>query len=51
VRIAYLVVAATLIGTWLVELARGYSGSPYDWLALVAAGSYLVAAVVVRVLR
>jgi hypothetical protein len=43
-------ILAVLAGA-VVELARGYSGAPYTWLAVVAAAVYLGAVVVQRVRR
>jgi hypothetical protein len=33
--VAGLVLILTLIVAWLVEIARGHSGQPYDWLAAI----------------
>ena len=35
-------VVAVIIG-WLVEIARGHSGSPFDWLGVVGGISYALA--------
>jgi hypothetical protein len=37
------VVILTLIVAWLVQVARGQSGEPYDWLCAVAGLAYLAA--------
>lgn len=44
------VIFALLIG-FLVQLARGRSTAPYDWLAAVAGLSYIAAVVVLRMRR
>jgi hypothetical protein len=41
--VAGLVVLTTLIVAWLVQIARGHSGSPYDWLLAVGGLSYIFA--------
>ena len=41
--VAGLVVLLTLIVAWLVEIARGQSGSPYGWLLATGGLAYLVA--------
>ena len=38
-----LVLVITLIVAWLVEIARGHSGSPFTWLGVVAGISYVLA--------
>ncbi len=38
-----------LIVAFLVEVANGHDGAPYDWLGAVAGVAYLVAIVVLRV--
>jgi len=40
---AGLVLIAALIVSWLVEIARGRSGSPYDWLCSLGGLTYLLA--------
>jgi hypothetical protein len=35
-------IVAVIVG-WLVEIARGHSGSPYTWLGAVAGLAYLLA--------
>ena len=40
---AGLVVIVTLIVAWLVAIARGQNGHPYDWLLAVSGLSYLLA--------
>jgi len=42
------VLVVTLIVAWLVEIARGQSGQPYDWLAAVGGLAYLAAVVYFR---
>ena len=41
--VAGLVVLMTLIVAWLVAIARGQSGHPYDWLLAISGLSYLLA--------
>jgi hypothetical protein len=41
------VITAIIIG-FVVEVARGHSGSPYSWLGAVAGIAYLLAVVVLR---
>ena len=38
-----LVLVITLIVAWLVEIARGHSGHPYDWLCAIGGLAYLLA--------
>jgi hypothetical protein len=45
-----LVILAVLIGS-MVEMARGHSGAPYTWLAVVAGVGYIVAVIVERARR
>ena len=47
--IAGLVVISAIIVAFIVELARGHSGSPYTWLGAVAGLAYLAAVIVFRV--
>ena len=42
------VVISVLIIAWLVEIARGHSGNPYNWLGAVAGLAYLVALAFLR---
>ncbi len=44
-----LAVITAIIIAFVIELARGHSGSPYAWLGAVAGLSYLLAVVVLRV--
>ena len=37
------VLIVTLIVTWLVQIARGHSGQPYDWLGAIGGLAYLLA--------
>lgn len=37
------VLVVTLIVIWLVQIARGHSGQPYDWLAAIGGLAYLLA--------
>ena len=37
------VLLVALIVAWLVAIARGQSGSPYDWLLAVGGLAYLLA--------
>ena len=46
--VAGLVVLATMIVAWLVAIARGHSGHPYDWLLAVSGLSYLLAVALFR---
>ena len=46
--IAGLVLIFTLIGVWLVELARGHDGSPYGQLMAVGGVAYLAAIAFMR---
>jgi hypothetical protein len=41
--VAGLTVLGTLMVAWLVEIARGRSGHPYDWLLAISGVSYLLA--------
>ena len=43
-----LVLIITLIVAWLVEVARGHSGSPYDWLCATGGLAYLLAIALFR---
>jgi hypothetical protein len=45
---AGLVLIVTLIVSWLAEIARGHSGSPYDWLCAVGGLAYLLAIALFR---
>jgi hypothetical protein len=38
----YVLIVAVVVG-WLVEIARGHSGSPFTWLGVVAGISYVLA--------
>lgn len=46
--LAGLAVILTIIVAFIVELARGHSGAPYDWLGAIAGLTYLIAIVVFR---
>jgi len=46
--IAGLTIIFVLIVSWLVAIARGQSGSPYDWLCAIGGFTYLVALVLLR---
>jgi hypothetical protein len=46
--VAGLVLITTLIVVWLVEIAQGHSGSPYDWLCAIGGLAYLLAVVFFR---
>jgi hypothetical protein len=37
------VLILTVIVAWLVEIARGHSGQPYDWLGAIGGLAYLAA--------
>jgi hypothetical protein len=41
--LAGLALIIAVIVAWLVQVAQGHSGSPYDWLAAVAGVAYLLA--------
>ncbi|HEY6278076.1 MAG TPA: hypothetical protein VIX86_17285 [Streptosporangiaceae bacterium] len=43
-----LALLVTLIVTWLVQIAEGHSGHPYDWLLAVGGLAYLLAVVFFR---
>jgi hypothetical protein len=43
-----LVLLIAVIVGWLVEVARGHSGSPYDWLAALGGVAYVVAVALFR---
>lgn len=45
---AGLVLVLTLIVAWLVEIASGHSGQPYDWLAAIGGLAYLLAVALFR---
>ncbi len=45
---AGLAVILAIIVAFLVEVARGHSGAPYDWLGAIGGLTYLLAAVVLR---
>jgi hypothetical protein len=45
---AGLVLIVVLIVSWLTEIARGRSGSPYDWLCAIGGLAYLLAIVLFR---
>ena len=46
--IAGLVVISAIIIAFVVEVARGHSGSPYAWLGAIAGLAYLAAVIVFR---
>ena len=46
--IAGLAVITAIIVAFVVELARGHSGSPYAWLGAIAGLAYLIAIIVFR---
>ena len=43
------VVVAVIIAAFIVEMARGQDGAPYNWLGAIAGVAYLLAIVVLRV--
>ena len=47
--LAGLAVIAAIIIAFIVELAKGHSGAPYDWLAAIGGLTYLIAIVVFRI--
>jgi hypothetical protein len=46
--VAGLSLLTTVIVSWLVEIARGHSGSPFDWLCAISGISYVLAVAVFR---
>jgi Na+/citrate or Na+/malate symporter len=46
--IAGLAAITAIIVAFVVELARGHSGSPYAWLGAIAGLAYLIAIIVLR---
>jgi hypothetical protein len=46
--IAGTVVISAIIVAFIVEVARGHSGSPYTWLGAIAGLAYLAAVIVLR---
>ena len=47
--LAGLAVISAIIIAFVIELARGHSGSPYTWLGAVGGLTYLVAIVIFRI--
>ena len=47
--LAGLAVISAIIIAFVIELARGHSGSPYAWLGAIGGLTYLVAIVVFRI--
>lgn len=47
--IAGLAVIAAVIVAFVIELARGHSGSPYSWLGAIGGLTYVVSIVVFRI--
>ena len=47
--IAGTVLIAVVIGAFIVEMARGQDGAPYNWLGAIAGVAYLGAIVALRV--
>jgi hypothetical protein len=47
--LAGLAVIGAIIVAFIVELARGNSGSPYGWLGAIAGVTYLTAVIVFRI--
>lgn len=43
-----LVLIATVLVAWLVEIARGHSGNPYGWLGAIAGFTYVAAIALFR---
>ena len=41
--VAGFVLTITVIVAWLVDIARGHSGSPYGWLGAIAGLAYILA--------
>jgi hypothetical protein len=46
--VAGLVLIIALIVSWLVQIAQGHSGSPYDWLCAIGGLSYALAVAFLR---
>jgi hypothetical protein len=46
--VAGLVLILTVIVAWLVEISRGHSGQPYDWLAAIGGLAYVAAIALFR---
>ena len=46
--VAGLVLILTVIVAWLVEIARGHNGQPYDWLAAIGGLAYVAAVALFR---
>jgi len=46
--VAGLVLILTVIVAWLVEIARGHSGQPYDWLGAIGGLAYVAAIALFR---
>jgi hypothetical protein len=46
--VAGLALILTVIVAWLVAIARGHSGQPYDWLAAISGLAYLAAVALFR---
>jgi Flp pilus assembly protein protease CpaA len=46
--VAGLAVITAIIVAFIVELARGHSGSPYAWLGAIAGLAYLIAIIIFR---
>jgi hypothetical protein len=46
--VAGLAVITAIIVAFVVELARGHSGSPYAWLGAIGGLAYLIAVIVLR---
>jgi hypothetical protein len=47
--LAGLALLIAVIVAFIVEVARGHSGEPYDWLGAIAGLAYLAAVIVLRV--
>jgi hypothetical protein len=47
--LAGLAVISAIIIAFVIELARGHSGSPYTWLGAIGGLSYLLAIIVFRI--
>jgi hypothetical protein len=46
--VAGLVLILTVIVAWLVEISRGHSGQPYDWLGAIGGLAYVAAIALFR---
>ena len=47
-RLIFVLMIAVIVA-FIVEVARGHSGEPYDWLGAIAGLAYIAAVIVLRV--